>query len=36
MELSDRIFDLAKKYEDYTAGNLSKLIQHKSLSMGEK
>ena len=36
MNLSERIFILAKKYESYTAENLSKLVQLKSLSMGEK
>ena len=36
MNLSERIFTLAKKYEFYTAENLSKLVQLKSLSMGEK
>lgn len=30
------INELAEKYKDYTAGNLSKLIRIKSLSMGEK
>jgi len=36
MELSEQIFNLAKKYQDYTAQNLSKLIQQKSLSTQEK
>ncbi|PJA98361.1 MAG: YgeY family selenium metabolism-linked hydrolase [Ignavibacteriales bacterium CG_4_9_14_3_um_filter_30_11] len=36
MNKSEKIFELAKKYESYTATNLSKLIQLKSLSMGEK
>ena len=36
MNLSEKIFSLAKKYENYTAQNLSKLIQLKSLSSGEK
>ncbi len=32
----ERIKKLAEKYRDYTANNLSKLVQIKSLSMGEK
>ena len=36
MNLSEKIFDLASKYETYTSTNLSKLIQHKSLSSCEK
>ena len=36
MNLQDKIFELAKRYESYTALNLSKMIQHKSLSCGEK
>ncbi len=32
----ERIKELAEKYRDYTAKNLSKLVQIKSLSMGEK
>ncbi len=32
----DKINQLAEKYKDYTAENLSKLVQIKSLSMGEK
>ncbi len=35
-ELSKKIYDLAVKYTDYTAENLSKLVKIKSLSMGEK
>ncbi|HOP04068.1 MAG TPA: YgeY family selenium metabolism-linked hydrolase [Tenuifilaceae bacterium] len=31
-----KINELAEKYSDYTANNLSKLIQIKSLSLGEK
>lgn len=31
-----KIYQLAEKYKDYTATNLSKLIKHKSLSLGEK
>ncbi|MFP4556746.1 MAG: YgeY family selenium metabolism-linked hydrolase [Bacteroidales bacterium] len=31
-----RIYQLAEKYKDYTASNLSKLIKHKSLSLHEK
>ena len=31
-----KINELAEKYRDYTAENLSKLVQIKSLSMGEK
>ena len=31
-----KINELAKSYTDYTAGNLSKLIKIKSLSLGEK
>jgi len=36
MDLIKEINSLAKKYEDYTANNLSKLIQKKSLSGKEK
>jgi putative selenium metabolism hydrolase len=36
MELAKTIHDLAYKYQDYTAQNLSKLIQQKSLSTKEK
>jgi putative selenium metabolism hydrolase len=36
MKLSEQIYELAKKYQDYTAQNLSKLIQQKSLSTQEK
>ncbi|MDR3611777.1 MAG: YgeY family selenium metabolism-linked hydrolase [Ignavibacteriaceae bacterium] len=36
MEQAKTIYDLAKKYQDYTAQNLSKLIQQKSLSTQEK
>ena len=36
MQLSEQIYELAKKYQDYTAQNLSKLIQQKSLSTQEK
>ena len=36
MNLSEKIFELASKYETYTSTNLSKLIQHKSLSSCEK
>ena len=36
MKLSEEIFKLAKKHESYTSTNLSKLIQHKSLSSNEK
>ncbi len=36
MELSKQIYELAKKYQDYTSQNLSKLIQQKSLSTQEK
>ncbi len=32
----EKIKELAEKYRDYTAKNLSKLVQIKSLSMGEK
>jgi len=31
-----KINELAKTYADYTAGNLSKLVRIKSLSLGEK
>src|ERR1035437_182422 len=31
-----KINELAKKYTDYPAGNLSKLVKIKSLSLGEK
>ncbi len=36
MDLSGRILELANHYESYTASNLSKIIQLKSLSCGEK
>jgi putative selenium metabolism hydrolase len=36
MKLSEQIYELAKKYQDYTAKNLSKLVQQKSLSTQEK
>jgi putative selenium metabolism hydrolase len=36
MQLSKQIYDLAKKYQDYTAQNLSKLITQKSLSTKEQ
>lgn len=36
MELAKQIFDLAKKYEQYTSENLSKLVRIKSLSTKEK
>ena len=36
MNSSEKILDLAKKYEPYTAENLSRLIKLKSLSSGEK
>ncbi len=36
MERAKQILDLAKKYEQYTAENLSKLIKIKSLSSKEK
>jgi putative selenium metabolism hydrolase len=36
MNLSEKIFNLAKRYESYTSENLSKLVQLKSLSGGEK
>jgi len=36
MELSEAILKKANEYSDYTAGNLSKLIQIKSLSGEEK
>lgn len=35
-ETAQKIIALAEKYKDYTAGNLSKLIKIKSLSMEEK
>ena len=34
--IANQIHELAKQYEDYTAENLSKLIQRKSLSTEEK
>lgn len=34
--IADKVNELAKKYESYTAENLSKMIQKKSLSMQEK
>lgn len=36
MQSAKTIYDLAKKYQDYTSQNLSKLIQQKSLSTTEK
>lgn len=36
MELARRIFESASEYQNFTAGNLSKLIKHKSLSTKEK
>ncbi|KAA3616930.1 MAG: YgeY family selenium metabolism-linked hydrolase [Calditrichaeota bacterium] len=36
MELSEQIYELARKYEKYTAENLSKIVKHKSLSLNEK
>ncbi len=36
MNLSERILNIAEGYKDYTSANLSELIQHKSLSGGEK
>ncbi len=36
MNYIKKINELAEKYRDYTAENLSKLVQIKSLSMGEK
>ncbi len=36
MELSGQIYELARKYEKYTAENLSKIVKHKSLSLSEK
>ena len=36
MELSEQILQKANEYSDYTANNLSKLIQIKSLSGEEK
>ena len=36
MNLSEKIFNLAKRYESYTSENLSKLVQLKSLSGCEK
>lgn len=36
MNKAENILELAKKYENYTAKNLSKFIQKKSLSLGEK
>ncbi len=36
MNRNEQILHLAKKYENYTAENLSKLIRHKSLSCNEK
>lgn len=35
-ELFDKINRLASEYSDYTAGNLSRLVKLRSLSMGEK
>ncbi len=36
MEQHSKILELAQKYENYTAENLSKLIKHKSLSKEEE
>lgn len=36
MDISKRIMELAEKYRDYTAGNLSQLVKIKSVSLGEK
>ncbi len=36
MNIAEKINELAKKYESYTAENLSKLIKHKSLSLKEE
>lgn len=36
MEIAQQINQLAQKYQDETAQNLSQLIQRKSLSLGEK
>jgi len=36
MELNEKILELARKYEMYTAENLSKMVQHKSLSLQEE
>ena len=36
MEKAKKILELAKKYEQYTAQNLSRLVKIKSLSMGEE
>jgi len=36
MNTFDKIRELSEKYTDYTAANLSKLVQIKSLSLGEK
>ncbi len=35
-DILTRIYELANKYESYTAQNLSKLIQHKSISCQEE
>ncbi len=35
-EIAKKIFDLATKYQDYTAENLSKIVKIKSLSAQEK
>ena len=36
MKTSEQIYELARKYEKYTAENLSKIVKHKSLSLNEK
>jgi len=36
MDKAKKILELAKKYEQYTAQNLSRLVKIKSLSMGEE
>src|ERR1039458_8712205 len=36
MELAQSIYESSKKYTNYTANNLSKLIRNKSLSTKEK
>lgn len=36
MEISNKVMELAEKYRDYTADNLSKLVKLKTLSLQEK
>jgi putative selenium metabolism hydrolase len=36
MNVNEKIMDLARKYEMYTAENLSKMVRHKSLSLQEE